>query len=195
MGETNEEGRESGSNAKGRRIYFFDLETQKLADEVGGWDNKRQMLVSVGVLYDYESGEYRSFTEARVPELLEELGKADLVVGFNIKSFDWEVLRRYSDMDFGAIPTLDILEDIHKTLGHRVSLDKLAKATLQEGKSADGLQAVKWFREGRMDLLTEYCRHDVEVTCRLFEFGRKNGYLLFEGRDRDMRRVSVRWAL
>ena len=54
---------------------------------------------------------------------------------------------------------------------------------------------MKWFREGRMDLLTEYCRHDVEVTCRLFEFGRKNGYLLFEGRDRDMRRVSVRWAL
>ena len=188
------EGRDSCSG-RGRKIYFFDLETQRLAEEVGGWQNKRKMLVSVAVLYDYEAGTYRTFTEAEVAELVRQLESADLVVGFNIRSFDYEVLRAYTDMDFSKVRTLDILEVVHGVLKHRLSLDHLVRVTLGEKKLADGLQAVEWFRNGEMARLAEYCTHDVAVTLRLFEFGRKKGYLLYEDRGGGRQRIPVRWAL
>lgn len=34
-----------------KNIVYFDLETQKAADEVGGWGNIRAMRMSVGVTY------------------------------------------------------------------------------------------------------------------------------------------------
>ena len=34
-----------------KNIVYFDLETQKSADEVGGWGNISKMGMSVGVTY------------------------------------------------------------------------------------------------------------------------------------------------
>ena len=42
---------------------FFDLETQNLAADVGGWDRKRDMKMSVGVVYDLEDGVFRDYLE------------------------------------------------------------------------------------------------------------------------------------
>ena len=90
---------------------------------------------------------------------------------FNIKRFDYRVLSAYTELDFSRIPTLDILEKVKDQLGYRLSLDHLASATLDAGKTADGLDALKWWREGKMARILEYCRSDVTITRDLYRFG------------------------
>ena len=183
----------NGKRSRKQRIIYFDLETQRSAEEVGGWGNKHLMRVSVAVIYDVMEAGYRTFTEDRVEELVQRLRSADLIVGFNVKRFDWDVLKAYSDVDFSGLKTVDLLEEISRTLGHRLSLDHLARVTLKEGKIADGLQAIRWFREGNIEKLTEYCKHDVDITRRLHLFGKERGYVLFEHRQRGILRIPVEW--
>jgi DEAD/DEAH box helicase domain-containing protein len=179
----------------GPRILHFDLETQKTAQDVGGWENKHLMRVSVAVVHDSLDGKHHHFRERDLGALIERFCHADLVVGFNIRSFDYRVLSAYTAENLDRIPTFDILEDIAKRLGFRLSLDHLAEQTLGERKSADGLQAVAWFREGRMEELAAYCQKDVEITQRIFEFGCENGYLLYQTRDGQKVRLPVDWNL
>lgn len=177
-----------------RKTIFFDLETQKTFDEVGGRHNLCSLGLAAAVTYNSRTDEYRSFTETEVDQLVEELAGADLVVGFNVKSFDYEVLRPYTDHPLHTIPTADMLQDIHQQLGFRLPLEALAQATLGIGKSADGLQAVRWFRQGELDKVIEYCRMDVEVTRRLYEYGCERGYVLYWDRSGQMRKVFVNWS-
>jgi DEAD/DEAH box helicase domain-containing protein len=178
------------------RIVFMDLETQKSAQEVGGWQNCHLMRVSVAVLYDSLEKTFRTFREAQIVDLLAYLEKADLIVGFNIKRFDYEVLRAYTGKDLNNLATFDILEDVYQRLGFRLGLDHLAIETLRKNKSADGLQALEWFKKGEMEKLTDYCRQDVEITKDLFEYGLKNGHLIYRSKQDDQRLVlRVDWNL
>lgn len=178
------------------RIVYFDLETQKLAQDVGGWQNTHLMRVSVAVIYDSLEKKFIAFTEDEIDELLARLYKADLVVGFNVKRFDYAVLGAYTDRDLGELNTFDILEDIHRRLGFRLGLDHLAVETLNRGKSADGLQAVAWFNQGEMEKLTDYCRQDVAVTRDLFLHGLKKGHLIYHSKREDQRvKLRVDWNL
>ena len=176
-----------------QRLVFFDLETQIAASEVGGWQNKHQMKLALAVTYDSKDKEYRTYEEGRVFELIEELKSADLIIGFNIKRFDFEVLSGYSDFDFSGLSAFDILEYIHKRLGFRLSLGHLAGVTLGEEKLADGLQSIRWFREGKMDKIEEYCKHDVDLIRRLYEYGKEHGHLLYRNCDGTTFRVRVDW--
>ena len=187
---------ESGPDPSKMRIVYFDLETQRLAQDVGGWQNTHLMGISVAVIYDSHEKRFLSFTEDRIDELLDHLEKADLVVGFNIKRFDYAVLSAYTSKDLQELPTFDILEDIYQRLGFRLGLDHLAKETMGQGKTADGLQAVEWFRKGEMDKLTDYCRQDVATTRDLFQYGLKNGHLIYRTKKDDARvRLPVDWRL
>lgn len=178
------------------RIISLDLETRFLAQEVGGWKNCHLMRISVAVAYDSVGRKFITFTEDRIDELLLLLAEADLVVGFNIKRFDFKVLRPYTTLDLDSLPVFDILEEVHRRLGYRLGLDHLAEETLGRGKSADGLQAVAWFRSGEMEKLSEYCRRDVEATRDLFYYGLENGYLVYRPRGADMPvRLPVDWNL
>jgi DEAD/DEAH box helicase domain-containing protein len=123
------------------------------------------------------------------------LQQADLIVGFNIIGFDYSVLRGYTRFDFKQLNTLDMLRDIHARLRYRVSLDALGRATLNTPKSADGLQALQWFKEGRMDLIETYCQNDVEVTRNLFQYGLDNGYLIFDRKGEGRMRIPLDWDL
>ena len=178
------------------RIIYFDLETQKLAQEVGGWHNTHLMRVSVAVIYDSLENRFLSFKEQEIEDLLSYLEKADLVVGFNVKRFDYGVLSAYTNRNLRDLPTFDILDDIHKRLGFRLGLDHLAKETIDQKKSADGIQAVEWFRRGEMEKLTDYCRQDVAATRDLFIYGLNNGHLIYRTK-KDNRRVRllVDWKL
>jgi DEAD/DEAH box helicase domain-containing protein len=171
----------------------LDIETQLSAQEVGGWQHAERMRVSCAVLYDARSDSYFEFVEGQVPMLLERLRQLDLVVGFNIKRFDYRVLSAYTDLDFGQIPTLDILQTVKEHLGYRLSLDHLASVTLNAGKTADGLDALRWWKEGRMAKILEYCRSDVTLTRDLFRFGLENRYLLFRNKAKQTVRVPVAW--
>jgi len=176
-------------------IHFcvLDIETQRSAEEVGGWHRADLMRVSCAVLYDSEKDEYLEFLEDRVTELIGSLKRFDLVVGFNIKRFDYHVLSGYSDFDFRELHTLDILEDVHHHLGYRLSLDHLSKVTLGAKKTANGLQALKWWKEGRIREIVDYCRADVEITKALFQYGKTNGYLLFTNKAGNTVRIPVKW--
>jgi len=176
-------------------VAFFDLETQRLAEEVGGWGNVHLMRLAVGVLYDKDFNEFQVFAEEQVESLIERLRAYDLVVGFNIKRFDYRVLGAYTGFDFGELPTFDILEDIYQRLGFRLSLGHLAEQTLGKGKIADGIQAVRWLREGKRDAVVEYCKDDVAITRDLFYFGLSHGYLVYQTKDGQPVRLPVHWNL
>jgi DEAD/DEAH box helicase domain-containing protein len=174
-------------------IVYFDLETQKSAADVGGWDRKRDMKMSVGVTYSTGDGQYRIFSEDQVPDLVKQLTRSDIVIGFNIINFDYEVLHGYTPLDLHAIPTLDLMADLEQHLGHRLSLDSLAKATLNAPKLADGMQALKWWKEGRILDIAEYCCFDVKITKELHEYGHQHGEVSYIDRLGQKRSVKVKW--
>ena len=69
----------------------------------------------------------------------------------------------------------------------------MAKATLGVGKIAHGLDAVKWWREGRVMDIAEYCCFDVKITKQLHESGKANGQVFYQDRFGQKRNVKVKW--
>lgn len=175
------------------RYGVLDIETQLSAKEVGGWHRADRMRVSCVVLYDSGTDDYYEFVEGQVPMLIAHIQQLDMLVGFNIKRFDYRVLSAYTELDLRQLPTLDILEKVKDQLGYRLSLDHLASATLDAGKTADGLDALRWWREGKMARILDYCRSDVTITRDLYRFGLENGYLLFQNKARQTVRLPVNW--
>jgi DEAD/DEAH box helicase domain-containing protein len=173
------------------RYAVFDVETKRSAAEVGGWHRADRMGISVAVLYDSDSDSFKTYLEKNIPELISDLKTFDLVVGFNNKRFDNRVLSAYSLFNLASLPTLDIMEQITNRLGYRLSLDRLAEHTLGVKKSADGLQALQWFKEGRMDEIISYCRQDVKITRDIYLFGLENRYLLFKNKAGSIVRLPI----
>ena len=175
----------------------LDVETRRSAAEVGGWGLARKMGVSVAVLYDSRDDACHAFRQEELDGLFARLDGAGLVVGFNSVRFDYAVIAPFAPpsfphgADLRALPSLDLLQRIHERLGYRVSLGNLGEATLGEPKSADGLQALKWWKEGRLEEIAAYCRKDVELTRRLYLFGLENGYVLFSNKAGQKARVPV----
>ena len=175
------------------RILYFDLETQKSADDVGGWENVHDMKLAVGVVWDSCEQEYFSYLEGAASQLVKKLLTADLVVGFNVKKFDYGVLQPYADFDLDEITTFDMLIDVNKKLGHRLSLNHLAENTLNAEKSADGLVSLQWYKEGKIDKIIEYCKQDVEITRDLFLYGESHGYVKYSTRSGVAKDLKVDW--
>ena len=150
-------------------IVYFDLETQRTANDVGGWDKKHQMGMSVGVTY---------------------------IVGYNILSFDYEVLMAYTILDLPHfLPTLDLLLHVERATGHRLKLEELAQGTLCVGKIAEGLDAIRWWREGKVMEIAKYCCFDVKVTRLVHEHGARHGELFYSDRFGRKQRMEINWKL
>jgi DEAD/DEAH box helicase domain-containing protein len=178
------------------RILFFDLETQKLAQEVGGWNNCHLMRISVAVIYDSIEKQFYTYTEDKIDEMLKRFKVADLIVGFNTKGFDYKVLGAYSSINLYELPSFDIMEDLYKRLGFRLGLDNLAKETVNKGKSADGLKAVEWFKKGDLESIKKYCIQDVAATRDIFYYGIEKGHLFYRDKKNNRKeKVDVDWAL
>ncbi len=175
------------------RFGVLDLETQRSAQEVGGWSRPDRMGMSCAVLYDSAEDAFFDFREEDLERLLAHLGQLELVVGFNITRFDYAVLKGYTDFPLHTLPTLDMLQRVYSRLGYRLSLDHLASATLGVTKSGNGLQALRWWAEGQIEKIVAYCRQDVALTRDLYVFGRENGYLLFRNKAKALVRVLVDW--
>jgi DEAD/DEAH box helicase domain-containing protein len=176
-----------------KNIVYFDLETQKSAEEVGGWDKISLMKMSIGVTYSTARGGYRIYGEKHVNDLIRDLQSADLVVGFNQLRFDYEVLHGYTVFDLRQLPTLDMLVELQATLQHRLSLDSIATATFGLEKTAEGLQAIQWFREGRLMEIAEYCCFDVKLTRLVYEYGRDHRQVFYHNRFGAKLSVAVNW--
>ena len=151
----------------------FDIET------IGDIRDYATLKVTVVSIYDFGSGSYTSFEEHELAQLWPMFEKADRLIGYNSEHFDVPVLNRYYTGDLFKLPHLDMMKIVKESTGRRFKLDDLAKATLQTSKSADGLQAMKWFEEGKMDEIKKYCEQDVKITKELYEYGRKNKMLYY----------------
>jgi DEAD/DEAH box helicase domain-containing protein len=178
---------------RNRKLGFLDLETCCSAADVGGWGQCHRMGVSLAVLHESHTGVATTYREHDLERLGQRLKKLDLVVGFNIKRFDYRVLQPYTKINLAAVPTLDILEEINALLGHRLSLNHLAEKTLGEQKTGDGLLALELYAAGKWEELESYCRQDVLLTHRLFEYGVRHGYLVYQHRQGALVRVPVDW--
>ena len=163
-------------------IIVLDLETQKSFEEVGGRDRLDRLLISVVGIYSYERDQFLTYTEPELLHLFPILESAKLVVGFNIKRFDYSVLQPYYHRTLSQLPTLDILEEVVKSLGHRLRLETLAQATLGRGKLGTGLDALRYFQQGDMEKLKSYCLEDVRVTRDIYEYGKLHKKLLYHDR-------------
>lgn len=157
----------------------LDLETQNLFQDVGGRGKNHLLKVSLCGIYDYTTDRYTMYEEAELPKLAPILQTADQIIGFNIKDFDFEVLQPYMNFNLSDIPYYDLLEEINKVLGHRIKLESVAQATLGNGKSGDGKEAVLYYRNGRMDLLKKYCQDDVRITRLIYEYALKNQKIIY----------------
>ena len=178
---------------KNRHYLVVDIESQKIAQDVGGWDHIDKLGVSVACAYDSKSGEFLSFKENELDKL-QKLCRERLVVGYNILGFDLKVLGPYG-FDAKRYDVFDIMIDVHHTSGWKyVKLDNIAKGTLGVQKSADGLQAVEWYKQGEIDKIIEYCIKDVEITRDVFIYGMKNGHIKIARAEGDPATFQVQWT-
>ncbi len=188
-----EEVKKETNNSEPKTFGVLDIETRRSAQDVGGWNKAERMGVSIAVLYDSEQDKFFEYEENQIPEMIKHLQKLELIIGFNIERFDYKVLSGIHAFNYKSLPTLDLLIKVHERLGYRLKLDNIAQATVNAAKSADGLQALKWWKEGRLDLITEYCKQDVAVTRDVYLFGKQNGYVLFTNKDKKKVRLPVEW--
>ncbi len=164
---------------------ILDVETKKVFSEVGGYFPDRLGISFVGVCRRErfgDEGQMLSFFEDDMSELFPILEKADVVIGYNIDGFDMPAMAPYYSGDITKIPTLDIMDKIKDSFGHRIKLDSVAKETLGIGKIGDGLDAVKYYRHGQLDKLKEYCLQDVKVTRDVYDYGLRNGLVKFRNK-------------
>ncbi len=161
------------------RYVIFDLETQNIFSDVGSND-PTALDISVGTFYDSETGVYTTVLESELSQIWPLLEKADALVGYNSNHFDIPLLNKYYPGDLTKIKSIDLLEEIRKSLGRRLRLDSVAEATVGAKKSAHGLQAVRWWREGKIDEIKKYCEQDVKVTKKVFDYALEHGHVKFK---------------
>jgi len=176
-----------------KKVIVFDLETQKSFDEVGGYANTSMLKVSVNGVWDYRERTLRAWREKDLINWESHLKECELLIGFNSRKFDCAVLQPYFPyFDLDKIPHLDLLESVYTILGFRLKLQSLVTATLGEGKSGSGLDALEFFRAGQWEKLEKYCLDDVRLTRDLFEYGVRHGRVWYpEGQK--MREIKVDW--
>jgi DEAD/DEAH box helicase domain-containing protein len=161
-----------------RDIIVYDLETRDTFQDIGSRD-ARKLHISLLGMYSTNDDEYYAFTEDELPQFFRRLESCELIIGFNNKGFDDQVVSAYFP-EISKVPSFDILEQVYKSLGFRIKLDNIANATLGYGKSGDGLQAVRLFAAGKIEELRKYCLDDVKITREVYEFGKKNGFLKYK---------------
>lgn len=178
---------------KNQHYLVVDVETKTLVDAVGGWKNFKALEISVACAYDSKTGELLSYRENELGKLI-ELCKERLVVGYNVIGFDLPVMEKYG-LPTSGLDVFDIMLDVHNISGWRfVKLERIAQATLGTGKSAEGTQAVEWWKSGEVDKIIEYCKKDVEITNRLFVHGMEKGFIKIAKAEGDPATFPVSWT-
>lgn len=161
----------------------FDIETKNFFPDVGGEENIGKLDVSVVGVYSYDKNEYFCFDEQELDKLGRLLKNAGLLIGFSSKRYDVPVLEKYFDFNLAAIPHFDILEEIQKEFGRRISLGILAEANLGIKKTGHGSEAIELYKRGEIEKLKEYCLQDVKITKEIFDLIKNQGYLWIPQRD------------
>ena len=177
-----------------KNIVVIDLETQKSFKEVGGKAKLHKLRISVAGVYDYLTDQFIAYEEKDMMIVDKRLQDIDLIIGFNIKRFDMPVLEPYLFMPTQNLPVFDLLDVIEQVRGHRASLDSIAGPTLKQRKSGSGADALVLFQEGKIEALKRYCLDDVRLTRDIFEYGCREGKILFTSTwDYKTYEIPVNW--
>ncbi len=178
------------------RTVVFDIETANWMSDVGSSDPADLTIAVVGI-HDSETDSYSCFLEHELPQLWKILERTDVLVGYNSDHFDIPLLNKYYPGDLTQIRSLDLLQEIYKSLGRRLKLDTIAEATLGQKKIGDGLQSLKWWKQGEVEKVKEYCQKDVELTKRIFDFALKNNTLKYRdlGALKEIKLDTSKWLL
>ena len=173
------------------RTIVLDLETKKLFHEVERGRHDK-LGVSFCGIYDSEDRQLKGFFEDELAKLWPILESADLLVGFNIKKFDLPVLSAYYPGDVEKFPTFDLLDAVKESLGFRLKLDDLAKATLGRGKTGTGLDAYRFFHQGKLEELKSYCLEDVAITRDLYFYAAQHGHVKYLDLGNVLREIPIK---
>jgi DEAD/DEAH box helicase domain-containing protein len=173
-----------------RRITL-DIETTSAAST---FDIASMELALIGI-HDTEDDALIAFTVSELPALWPRIERADLLVGYNSDHFDIPILNKYYSGDLTKIRSIDLLTEIKNVLGRRLKLDSVAKATLGVGKSGHGLDAVKWWAEGKVEKVRKYCLDDVRITKEIYEHALKFGRVSYDdfGQKREIPLDTAHW--
>ncbi len=178
------------------RYIIFDIETQNLFQEVGSND-PTALDISVVTAYDSGTDTYTTVTIDELRTLWPIFEHADALVGFNSNHFDIPILNKYYPGDLTQIKSIDLLDEVKKSLGRRLRLDTIAEATVGAKKSASGLEAVRWWREGKIAEIKKYCEQDVKVTKKVFDYALTHGHVKFKDgtRKREIPLDTSHWLI
>lgn len=160
------------------RVVTFDIETTG-GFTGGAWDLK-DVELTICCTHDSQTGEYESFLKDDLPRLWKLFEQTDVLVGYNSDHFDIPILNKYYPGDLSKIHSLDLMKELHAVVGRRIKLDDVAAGTLGTRKSGSGLDALRWWREGNVKKLREYCLKDVEITRKIFEHALTHGSLTYK---------------
>lgn len=172
------------------KTIVLDLETKKLFHEVDGARHEK-LGVSVLGIHDSSDNQLKAFFEAELPKAWPIIETADLLVGFNIKKFDLPVLSAYYPGNLLKLPVFDLLDAVKASIGFRLKLDDLAKATLGRGKTGTGLDAYRFYQQGKLKELKEYCLEDVVITRDLYLYATEYGHLKYFDLGNVLREIPI----
>jgi DEAD/DEAH box helicase domain-containing protein len=160
------------------RKVVFDIETKNTFSDIGKRDPATLDISVVGV-YDSGTDSYTTYLEEDFGKLWNIIEGADLLIGFNSEHFDLPLLNKYYPGDLYAIKSLDLMKEIQKSLGRRIGLDAIASATLGTSKTSNGLQAVVWWKQGKIQEIRDYCIADVQITKEVYEYALREQCILY----------------
>jgi DEAD/DEAH box helicase domain-containing protein len=167
----------------------LDLETKLTFRDAG---RHKDLGISVVGIYDYADDANKVFFEKDLSKLFPLLERASYVIGFNIRSFDLQVLAAYYPGDINQFAVFDICDDVKNKLGNRLSLNDLGYATLGKKKTGHGFIAIDLYNQGKWDELQKYCLDDVNLTRDIFNFGVKNNFIHYLS-PKGKEKIEVDW--
>ncbi len=176
------------------RTVVFDIETANWMSDIGSSD-PADLTIAIVCIHDSETDTYSSYLENELHLLWNILERTDILVGYNSDHFDIPLLNKYYPGDLTRIKSLDLMKEVHATLGRRLKLDSIAEATLGEKKSASGAQSLQWWRAGEVEKVRSYCLKDVEITKNIFDYALKNGSIKYKelGKSREVKLNTSKW--
>lgn len=160
----------------GKFPVVLDIETKYTFRE---FNDPRRLGITVAVVYDYTDNKGKVFFEKDIHKLYPIIENASYIIGYNVKSFDMNVLQGYYPGNVEHFAVFDIMDDIREKIGRRLALNDLIFATLGKKKTGHGLMAIEYAKEGKWDELRQYCLDDVMLTKEIFEYGIQTGEVMY----------------
>lgn len=188
----------------------FDIETSNFFTDPGvGWNNFEALKISVVGVYSYNKDAYFCYGEDEFDKLAELFAGASKIVGFASNRYDIPVLNLLfqkmknpsfakATEDWREALTLwnkervDLLDEIERATGKRISLSLLAEANLGVKKDQHPSEAAGMYERGEIEKLKEYCLKDVRLTKALYDiYERDRAFLVPQRETSGTKRVEL----